>query len=107
MTHPCLEEILAELKQYLEREYQGSLAKIVLFGSQARQDAETDSDIDVLVALDKSFSFIEEVKRTSDFITELCLERAVLVSLIFVSASRLETEQTPFFMNVRREGISL
>ncbi|MEQ9232801.1 nucleotidyltransferase domain-containing protein [Coleofasciculus sp. E2-BRE-01] len=48
---PQVTNILQELKSYLEKVYQQQLEKIILYGSQARGDAEPDSDIDVLIVL--------------------------------------------------------
>ncbi|MBL0062906.1 MAG: nucleotidyltransferase domain-containing protein [bacterium] len=49
--NPKLKPILDELREALAAHYGERLSKLVLFGSQARGDAEEDSDIDVLVVL--------------------------------------------------------
>ncbi|GAP98607.1 nucleotidyltransferase domain-containing protein [Leptolyngbya sp. NIES-2104] len=105
MTHPDLPEILAQLRQYLQQEYGDRLARLVLYGSQARNSATDESDIDVLVVLKAPLNVMQEIQRTSEFITDLCLEKTVLVSLGFVSLDRYEQEKSPFFLTVRREGI--
>jgi predicted nucleotidyltransferase len=105
MTHPDLPEILSQLRQYLQQEYGDRLTHLVLFGSQARNTATDQSDIDVLAVLNDSFDFVQEVKRTNDFVSDLCLDHAVLVSLMFASRERFKQENSPFFLNVRREGI--
>ena len=46
-----LENILTELRQAFHIEYGERLAKIVLFGSQARNEAVNGSDIDILIVL--------------------------------------------------------
>jgi uncharacterized protein len=46
-----LATILAELRRHLEALYGPRLVHLVLYGSQARGDAEPSSDIDVLVVL--------------------------------------------------------
>jgi len=43
-------EILGRFKQLLEKKLQ--ISQIVLFGSRARGDAASDSDMDILVILD-------------------------------------------------------
>ena len=46
-----LKAILAALRSHFEEIYGDRLVKMVLFGSQARGEADADSDIDVLVVL--------------------------------------------------------
>jgi len=46
-----LDTILREFRQGLEDIYGARLVRVVLFGSQARDEAEPDSDIDVMVVL--------------------------------------------------------
>jgi predicted nucleotidyltransferase len=52
MQHPQLTEILNRLRTYLQGLYGDRLERLVLFGSQARAEADHDSDIDVMVVLD-------------------------------------------------------
>jgi uncharacterized protein len=100
-----LTEILAELRSYLQELYGERLAEVILYGSQARKDAASDSDIDVLVVLQSSVDYVDEIERTSEFISALCLKYAVLISCAFVSIERFQHVNSPFFLNVRREGI--
>ena len=37
------------LKEYLQQLYQDNLDRVILFGSQARGEAEIDSDVDILI----------------------------------------------------------
>jgi uncharacterized protein len=100
-----LQSILDELRQYLTTLYGTRLVDVVLFGSQARGDAMTGSDIDVLIVLKDQVSQFEEVARTSEFTSALCLKYDVLISRIFVSDQDYRQSQMPFMLNVRREGI--
>jgi len=47
-----LQSLIAELRRRFEALYGPRLARLVLFGSHARGDAEPGSDIDVLVVLE-------------------------------------------------------
>lgn len=51
MGNADLKKVLAELRRRLATLYGSRLARIVLFGSYARGDAEPGSDIDVLSPL--------------------------------------------------------
>lgn len=99
--------ILTELRHYLTTLYGARLVEVVLFGSQARGEAVIGSDIDVLIVLKGSVSQFEEVARTSEFTSSLCLKYDVLLSRIFLSEEEYLHSQMPFLQNVRREGIHL
>jgi len=102
-----LSGILAELRARLEKVYKDRLVRIVLYGSQARGDAEAGSDIDVLVVLKSPVRPGQEIARLGPFLTDLSLKHDTLVSCAFVSEERFRQEQSPFLMNVRREGVVL
>jgi uncharacterized protein len=99
--------VLKSLKDYLKEEYQDKLDRVILFGSQAREEATEDSDIDVLIVLDDPVSASQEINRTSRFVAELCLEHNLLISRLFMPKSRFEAENSPLLINIRREGIAL
>lgn len=104
MKHKDLETIILIAQQWFDEHYQDALDTLVLYGSQARGDAKEDSDIDILVVLNRTFDYREEIKKTSEFIANLSLEYDTVISRAFVSAERYQKENSPFFLNVRREG---
>ncbi len=106
-SRPDIQTALAALKAYLQQEYQERLLCVILFGSQARGDATTASDIDVLIVLQGAVDASEELNRTSQFIAQLCLEYNILISRLFLSQSRFETENSPLLRNIRQEGVLL
>ena len=99
--------ILAEFRHYLEALYGERLDQIVLYGSQARGDANSESDIDVLIVLKEPFNSSAEIERTSEFTSNLCLDYNVVISRTFVSTEQFQYENGGFFRNVRREGIAI
>lgn len=100
-----IHRIASKLRGRLETAYGERLAEVVLFGSQARGDAERGSDIDVLVVLRGEVRPWEEISYTGGIVAELSLQHEVVVSCVFVSLERYQSEQTPLLMNVRREGV--
>jgi predicted nucleotidyltransferase len=102
-----IEAILAELHRRFERLYGGRFVRLVLFGSQARGDAEPGSDIDVLVVLRGPVSACEEIERTLDDVAGLSLDNEVVISCVFVSESDFRREQSPLLLNIRREGVAV
>ncbi len=107
MPPTAIPPVLKALKSYLLKEYQDQLDQVILFGSQARQQATPDSDIDVLIVLNDPVDPSAELRRTSHFIADLCLEHNLLISRLFLSRSRFETENSPLLRNIRQEGIAL
>lgn len=99
--------VLSILQDYFHQQYKERLYRVILFGSQARQDATANSDIDVLVVLQDPVDASVEIERTSRFIAQLCLNHNVLVSRLFLPRSRFETENSPLLKNIRSEGFVL
>lgn len=102
-----LKTILSQTSQGLKKIYGPHLDKIILYGSQARGDAEPDSDIDILIVLNRDFNPAEENNRISLLIASLCLEYNILISCALASSRQFQEYNNSFFRNIRREGIPL
>ena len=105
-SHP-LQQTLNQLKQQLQQIYQDQLVSLILFGSQARGEAEPDSDIDVLVILAKDINPVTEIKRNNSLITNLSLETNQLINCIYLSQQDWHNQKTPLIQNIQKEGISV
>jgi uncharacterized protein len=105
MQHPHLAEILTEVRHQLETLYGDRLSSLLLYGSQARNEATPESDIDLLVALHEPFDLRQELDRTTPFIADLCLKWEVHLSVNLVSDRQLQHNNMPFFLNLCREAI--
>lgn len=105
--NPNLQNILTELKQRLTDLYGERLDRLILYGSQARGDAEPDSDIDVLVVLKGPVNGWKEILHAEDVTSAVSLRHGVFVAPFFVSESDFHRSDKPLLSNVRTEGIRL
>lgn len=101
-----VQSLLAELKSGLEFLYRERLRGLYLYGSYARHEQEWDSDVDVLVVLDRIDSYGQEVRRTGELIARISLEYTVSVSPVFVSQQAWEASKISFLANVREEAVA-
>lgn len=105
MKHTQRNAILKSVKQYLQALYSDQLKAVMLYGSQAREEAHEFSDIDILVVLDAPVNPYREIDRTSEFIAQLCLDNDVVISRHFISTEKFQNARNPFLQNIRKEGI--
>jgi predicted nucleotidyltransferase len=99
--------IALELRRRFEALYGPRLKHLVLYGSQARGDAEPGSDVDVLVVLRGPVEPCAEIARTIEDVGDLSLQLNVVVACVFVSEEEFEHERSPLLLNVRSEGIAV
>jgi predicted nucleotidyltransferase len=107
LKNPELEKILSELRQALHLEYGDRLAKILLFGSQARNAAVDGSDIDILVVLNGEVKPSDEILKTGGFVADLSLKYDQVISCIFMAEKRFLHHNNMLLRNIRHEGITL
>jgi uncharacterized protein len=105
VTRDRLTQILAEFRTGYEALYGDRLARLVLFGSQARGDAEPDSDIDVMVVLRGAVNPSDEGRRTDALLGALGLRHEVVVTPVFVSEERYRDDMSLIIRNAKREGV--
>ena len=107
MTQEQLTEILKALRVGLFQLLGERLEAVYLYGSQARGDAQPDSDIDVLVVLRGEFDYFDMIEETGQVSADLSLQNDAVISLTFVSKQDYEHKRTPFLLNVHREGFAI
>ena len=107
------ENIAEALDIYVERVkhyLQDKLSSVYLFGSVARGDYTTESDIDILLVLDMDE---EEIKATrsplTDIGSDLSLEYNIQINKFTVSRNDFEVMKNTrlLFNNVKKEGVLL
>lgn len=111
-THPDLpeisgpfdaREIAREVTGDLRGMYGERLRKIVLFGSWARGDAHPESDIDLVVVLDRVEDRWREHVRMRD-IDRRSLEHDTVISTLVVGEEEYARARRPVLMRARAEG---
>jgi len=102
-----VQAIIAELRRRFEALYGRRLVRMVLYGSQARGDAEPGSDIDVLVVLKGPVAPCDEISRTIEDVADVSLQNNEVVCCVFVSEDQFQHERSPLLLNVRREGVAI
>ncbi|BFU90953.1 MAG: hypothetical protein NTAFB01_21400 [Nitrospira sp.] len=100
-----LHHLLTELRIGLVAIYGIRLRGVYLFGSHARNEADAESDVDVLVVLDRVEQYGQEVSETGPLVSQLSLQFGVSISRVFVSQQDWIDHHTPFLANVREEAI--
>src|SRR6516225_2088637 len=100
-----VETLLAELKSGLKGLYGERLRAVYLFGSYARGEAERDSDLDVLIVLDRLDSYGVEVDRTSKLVSGVSLKYGISVSRVFASELEWQKGGGVFLARVREESV--
>jgi len=102
-----LETILPQLKAGLLELYGERLKHVILYGSQARGEADGDSDIDVMVVLEGAVNPAKEIHQTIDLVWRLSFEHDTLIACTFISESDYAEAGSPLIINVRKEGIPI
>jgi predicted nucleotidyltransferase len=81
-------------------------AQLILFGSYARGDFKSDSDIDILVLIDKEQISRNDEKKIVYSLYDVELETGIIISPVIYTKHTWETRYsiTPFYANVSSEG---
>jgi len=103
-----IRKILRELKKGLQKIYGEKLKAVILFGSYARGEAHPpDSDIDVTIVLKGEFDYWKMNKLASEIVADISLKHDVVISRKLTSDEDYANSKFPFYINVRREGVTV
>ncbi len=102
-----LKYLVGRVKEELVRRYGRGIDRVLLYGSQARGEAEEGSDIDLLVVVDESLDAREVRRSLNDLLLEILLEEGELVSVIVVPRNTFDHYNSPLLVNIRREGVAV
>jgi len=100
-------DILARIKQSVQSSE--PKATVILYGSFARGDNQEFSDIDILILLDQDKITYSDELRIKYPLYDLEYDTGNVISPLIFSRKDWETRHsiTPFYKNVKREGVLL
>ena len=101
-----IESLMTELKTELKAIYSDRLKGVYLYGSYARGEQDAESDVDVLVVLNRIDHYAAEVDRTGQLGADLSLKDNVSVSMVFMPETTWLHGDTAFLANVREEALA-
>lgn len=101
------EDIVLRIKTVLNESAPN--AKIILYGSFARGENRSDSDLDLLILLDSDKITYELEKKVKYPLYDIEFETGQIISPLVLTKNDWENKHyiTPFYENVVKEGIIL
>ena len=98
--------ILKDLKDHLRKQYHSSVKDVILFGSQAKNYANENSDYDILIILNQDYTGKDENK-IFDICYDIDLKYNIIIDAHLLSINELSANRgkQPIFINALNYGI--
>lgn len=96
--------IAREVEQALRDLYGNRLRQVIVFGSWARGDAHRESDVDLLIVLDRVESPWAELRTMEDVLWRQSIDNDTVVTGLPVGEADFENERTAMLHRARVEG---
>ncbi|MEG2514186.1 MAG: nucleotidyltransferase domain-containing protein [Bacteroidaceae bacterium] len=97
-----VQSIQKSLREMLPNEIEARL-----YGSEARGNARPDSDIDLLILVDKDVVSLEDELRITEPLYKIELESEILINPLILPKKMWGKIITPFYENIMKESILL
>lgn len=103
-----LNKLLPEIEKRIRELFGEKVSKIILFGSYARGDYNTESDVDLIVLVDDENLYKYRKSRVK-IILEYLEKYNILLSIRIVEANKfiMYKDTLPFYQNIVTQGINL
>ncbi len=103
-------DVLDEVKEEVVKIFGDKLRHLILYGSYARNEQDSESDIDIMILVEESEEALRKYQYiVSDVMAELSLKHDKLISLMEIPYTRYNEylDVLPFYRNVYDEGIEI
>jgi predicted nucleotidyltransferase len=101
-----IHDVISTLRERLLGINADRLAYLIFYGSYARDEADENSDIDLLVVLHGPVSPYAEIFRTEGAVASVSLEHDVVIMCVFCSKEDYDGGESPLLRSVRKEGVA-
>ncbi|MCL4415510.1 MAG: nucleotidyltransferase domain-containing protein [Actinobacteria bacterium] len=96
--------IVKQVADTLKKELKEQINDVILFGSRARGDFQSESDYDILVLVTKKTKELRD--KIDEIVWEIAWEHNVVITAFIYEKSRFENDRfEPLFMNIQKEGV--
>jgi predicted nucleotidyltransferase len=105
---PVVRAAIADYVRRLTTEYANEVISIILYGSQARGDAEDESDIDLFIVVQHNTPQLDEA--LARLAWEVQYKHGVVISDIVRSVDQykvMRNNRFPYYQSIEREGVVL
>lgn len=105
-----LQDVIEQYVAYVKDIYGSHLRQVILYGSYARGDFNTESDVDIMILLDLTEQDIKGYRhQLSDMTFDFNMGHDMDIKPIAKNVEHFERwiENYPFYTNVKKEGITL
>jgi predicted nucleotidyltransferase len=99
--------IIKKCKETLAKHYGKRLKSVILYGSFARGQASSSSDIDLLVLLTPPLDYFAELRKLVDVLYPIQIESEQLISAKPASVNDFKSGTISLYRNAKREGIAV
>jgi predicted nucleotidyltransferase len=103
---PIVYQIANEYKADLRRLYGDELVEVILFGSYARGDQRSESDLDFAIVLrNPATRPAAEIAKTAAISSRLSLKYGLMLSSLPTSLHKVQTSLQGIYQEIRKEGV--
>lgn len=100
-----IQVLIKRCKKILAEHYGSRFQGLMVYGSVANKKAQKDSDIDLLVLLNKPNNYLKELRSLTELLYPLQLESDNLISAKPADFSAFNKGEIQLYRNIKKYGI--